>query len=342
MSEYREHLRDEAETFLYSPALQKLLAASEAEGRISQEEMAELANVQGNPDEYPSLVASLVHKVMNWRHDPKMERHQLKDDDLSDEYREAIRQAAGELMMTDEVPIPHENYEIAAVLGATVAPVANRTNYLYDALERGDCRAKFLVGLGAERPMMPPDLRNAGPYAYVELSEVETDLLTYASRRWLVEHGYDIPTIDKGSLSNSWLNDRNYGSQYRYQTVSYEDDQHRPDWAPDTIVNLSAPYNHAHHPRANTGETIDFMIKLAELKEGDKALFVSHQPYLLGQKFEIERICLEHGVQVDVAGYESNNAKVTATVLGGEIAKAAQKAQQLREALTQGSVGLAA
>jgi hypothetical protein len=339
---YHERLLEDTEAFLFHPALQELLVASEAEGRISEDELNELVEVQDDPDAYPSVVARLVHKAMNWRNDPKMERHQLKDDDLSPEFRQVIKDAAAELGMTREVPIPDEHYKVAAVLGATVAPVASRTNFLYDSFENGIGNAELLVGLGAERPMLAPDLRNAETYTYVNNSEVETSLLSFAAQDWFDKNGYDTPSVDLSSPTVSWFKDANYESRFRFQTVNFEDGQNKPDWAPETIVNISAPYRRDHHTRANTGETIDFLCRTAELQPGDKALFVSHQPYLLGQKFEIERICYENGVEATLAGYGTSNPNLAATVWGGEIAKAAEKAQQLRETLTQESVGLAA
>lgn len=331
--EYREHLREDAENFLLHSALKELLVASEAEGRLSTKELEELATVQDDHSRYMPLAAKLVQKAMNWRTHNHMERHQLKDDDLSPEFRETIKRVGSELGMTNEVPIPDDDFEVAVVLGATVKPVAERTDYLYDALENGNSRAEILLGLGAERPMLAPDINNAKAYPYVEQSEVETNLLSFAAQDWFIRHGYDMPSVDPSTPSISWLRDRNYDSKYRYQTVSFEGDQNRPDWAPETIVNISAPYQKDHHPRANTGETIEFMVKLANIQSGDKALFISHQPYLLGQRFEIERLCLEPDIRVSVAGYESRNPNLPATVWGGEIAKAATKASELLAAL---------
>lgn len=340
-AEYRERLKDEADAFLFHPALQELLVASEAEGRISEEEINELIAAQDDLEAYPGVVARLVHKAMNWRNDPKMERHQLKDDDLSPEFRATIKRVGAELSMTEAEPIPEGDYAVAAVFGATVAPVASRTDFLYDALERGDVTAKYLIGLGAERPMLAPDLKNAGKYPYVNDSQVETNLLAFAAKDWFERHGYDAPHVDAHSPMTSWQRDANYDSRYQVQTVSFDDGQRRPEWTPEVIVNLSAPYKKDSQPRANTGETIAFLSRIAELKPGDKALFISHQPYLLGQKFETERLCLEGDLRVTIAGYEAR-VNPPATVWGGEIAKAAEKAQQLREALTQESVGLAA
>lgn len=340
-AEYREQLRDQAEAFLFHPALQELVVAAEAEGRVTEEDMTELIAAQDDLENYPDAIAKLVHKAMNWRHDPKMERHQLKDDDLSPEFRSAIKRIAAELSMTDAEPIPQGHYDVAAVLGATVGPVANRTDFLYDALEGGEATAQYVVGLGAERPMLAPDLKNADKYPYVRESLVETNLLSFAERDWFERNGYDLPHIDTHAPTTSLLRDANYDSRYQVQTVSFEASQHRPAWAPEVIVNLSAPYQKDHHPRANTGETIAFLSRLANLQPGNHALFISHQPYLLGQKFEIERMCLDDDLRVTVAGYEAR-VDPPATVWGGEIAKAVQKAQQLREALTQESVDLAA
>jgi hypothetical protein len=343
-AEYQERLKEGAESFLLHPALQELLVAAEAEGRVSEEELMHLADIQDNHDQYLPAMADLVNKAMNWRQtDNRMERFHLKDDDLSPEFRDTIKRAAVELMMIEEAPIPDGDFEVGAVLGATVVPVVNRTNYLYDKLEAGGTRVKQLVGLGAERPMMAPDLRNAADYPYVEGTDVvETNLLSHAARDWFARHGYDSPAVDPSSASISLQKDVNYDSRYRFQTVSFNEDQHRPEWAPDTIVTISAPFNKPHHPRANTGETIEFLRKIAELKSGNHALFISHQPYLLGQKFEIERLCLDADIRVDVAGYAATNPNLPATVWGGEIAKAAKKAAELREELTQRELDLAA
>lgn len=343
-SEYQDRIKEEAEAFLLHPALQELLVISETEGRITSEELTHLADIQDDHAQYLPAVANLVDKAMNWRQtDNRMERHDLKDDDLSPEFCAAIKHAASELMMINEVPIPEADFEVGAVLGATVVPVVNRTNYLYDKLEAGRTHVTHLVGLGAERPMMAPDLRNANNYPYVEGDGVvETNLLSHAASDWFAAHGYDRPTVDPSTASSSWYRDVNYGSKYRFQTVSFEDGQHRPKWAPETIVTLSAPFEKGHHPRANTGETIEFLRQIAELKSGDRALFISHQPYLLGQKFEVERLCLDSDIRVDVAGYAANNPNLPATVWGGEIAKAAKKAEELRQELAQQDLDLAA
>jgi len=337
MHEYLDRLRDGAEKFLLKPALKKIIFASEAEERLNPEEVDALliAEAEGDTKTQLQLTAKLVQEGLDWRTDANgkvLERHEMPDDkDLSDEYRSIIKDAIDELdEMNREIPIPKKRYKRAAVLGATVGPVAGRTEYLFSKLEESEASAESIVGLGAERLLNAVDLRNSTAYPYVNDSKVETDLLSFAQQAWFTEHGFDTPQIDRYPSATSLLRDQNYDSRYGFQTVSFAEGQKKPDWAPETIVNVSAPYNKAHHQRANTGETINFLKEITDSQEGDEWLFISHQPYVLGQRFEIERICLEGGLRADVAGYKSQNLNnLPATLLGGEIGKAAQKAAEL-------------
>jgi|GEM_PF-3296925 len=330
--DYRERLQREAEEILFHPSLAHLLTVAAEEHNISEASIEALANT---PDTYTYAltVAKLAKTILDRREGSGIERHQLRDDDLSSRMRETIRRTVNELHMTTETPVPSGSFEIAAVLGATVAPIAKRTDYLYDALEAGTANTSILIGLGAERRLLDVDTKYAHLYPYVSAAEVETELLAHAAQDWFTKNGYTAPVIDRSAPIETFTKDATLGSSHRIQTVTFEDEQSRPGWAPGMIINLSAPFQKTHHPRANTGETVRFLLALADLAPGDRLLFVSSQPYLLGQKFEIQRLCLEAGVEVEVAGYGIDSARLSASALGDEIAKATAKAAALYTAL---------
>ncbi|QQG50796.1 MAG: hypothetical protein HZB75_04725 [Candidatus Saccharibacteria bacterium] len=335
---YHDLLRDNAEQFLAHPALEKLIVASEALGRLTDEDMAELvAAREAGKAEYLRSVAKLVQKAMDWRTAPDgtiLERWETpKDSDLPPEYCEAIKQAGIELMMNDEVPVPNKKFSVGAVFGATVVPIAKRTDFFYDSLEDGVGQIDTLINLGAERPLGPVDRKNAEAYPYVNNASVETDLLDLAAIDWYTRHGYAAPKLSYYSRSTALRWGPTYDTTYNIHTIDAE--QSRPDWAPEMSFSLSAPYDKTHHPRANTGETLDFAMEITEVKPGDTMLVISHQPYLLGQLFEAQRVGIDHGVQVEGAGYGNLNPALPATVWGGEIAKAATKANELLEAIAQ-------
>lgn len=330
--DYQERLKHEAEELLFHPALRHLLAVATEEQLIPQAAYSALLS-SADEDGYASSVALLAKTAFDRRHGTGIERHQLNDDPLSLQLAEAIRQTVGELHMTKDIPVPTGSFEVAAVLGATAAPIAKRTNYLYDALEKGATRASVVVGLGAERPLSDIDTRYARLYPYINETRVETELLAHAAKDWFAAHGYSAPAVDQSVPAEAYVKDETFGSKYRIQTVAFDDGAYVPQWAPNMIINLSPPFEKTHHPRANTGETIRFLLKLADLQPGCKLLFTSSQPYLLGQKFEIQRLCLDAGVEVEVAGYGVNNTHLSAAALGDEIAKATTKAAALHAAL---------
>lgn len=333
---YHDRLRDTAEQFLAHPALEKLIVASEALGRLTETDMADLvaARDSGKSD-YLSCVARLVQKAMDWRTAPDgtvLERWETPaDKDLPPEYCDVIKQAGVELMMNDEIPVPNKEYTVGAVLGATVVPIARRTDFLYDSLENGVGQVSTLVNLGAERPLGPVDRKNAETYPYVNDAAVETDLLDLAAADWYARHGYDAPAVSRLGASTSLRQGATYDTKYDIHII--EPGQNRPAWAPEMSFSLSAPYDKTHHPRANTGETLDFALELAEAQPGNTMLVISHQPYLLGQLFEAQRAGVDYGIQVEGAGYANLNPALPATIWGGEIAKAATKASELLDAV---------
>lgn len=335
---YHDFLRDNAEQFLAHPALEKLIVASEALGRLTETDMAELiAARNAGKAEYLGCVAKLVQKAMDWRTAPDgtiLERWETpKDSDLPPEYCEAIKQAGIELMMNDEVPVPDKSFTVGAVFGATVVPIAKRTDFLYDSLENGVGHVDTLLNLGAERSLGPVDRKNAETYPFVNDAAVETDLLDFAAADWYTRHGYDTPTISHHGATTSLRRGATYDTKYDIHMI--DAGKNKPAWAPETSFSLSAPYDKTHHPRANTGETLDFALELAEVKPGDSMLVISHQPYLLGQLFEAQRAGVKYGIRVEGAGYGNLNPALPATIWGGEIAKAATKASELLDAIAQ-------
>lgn len=331
-NDYRERLKREAETALFHPALYELLTIAADDGLASPEAISLLSD-SSNKDEYATAVATLTQTIFDRRRGTGIERYQLTDKALSSRIIEAVRRTVEALNMTTEVPVPKGSFEIAAVLGATAAPVAKRTNYLYDALEKETAAAPMLVGLGAERPLRDGDTKYVDLYPYIEEAKVETDLLAHAARDWFKLHGYSVPIIDPSVPAEVYTKDATLGSRYRIQTVTFEDDARKPCWSPSMIINLSPPFDKSHHPRATTGETIQFLLELADFQPGDKLLLASSQPYLAGQKFETQRLCLDAGIEVEVAGYGIDCSGLSGAALGDEIAKATTKAAALYTAL---------